>query len=127
MLGETYLSQDRIRQRCYEFDSIFLSSIERIAQGIFGQETAGVVFSYMEYFHGLKFDEIPTKIELFEDASEDLLGCGAAVFKKMILRDICSRLNAQMPNDDDFLSTIRSARAMYVQASESTAGEGPDR
>jgi len=96
-----------------------LSAIERIAKGIFGQEAAEVVFSYMDYFHGLKFDEISTRIELFDKALEDLLGSGASVVKRMILRDICSRLNANMPDDGDFLSAIRITRASYVQASAS--------
>ena len=119
MLGETFLSQDRVRQRGYEFDSILLSAVDRIAKGIFGQEAADVVFSYIDYFHGLKFDEISTRIELFDKALEDLLGCGAAVVKRMILRDICSCLDAQMPDDGDFISAIRNARALYIQASTS--------
>lgn len=118
-LGETFLSQDRVRQRGYEFDSILLSAIERIAKGIFGQEAADVVFSYMDYFHGLKFDEISTRIELFDKALEDLLGCGAVVVKRMILRDICSHLEAQIPDDGDFISAMRLMRASYLQASAS--------
>jgi hypothetical protein len=114
-LGATSLSQDFVQQRDYEFNSIMLSSINRIMQGVLGQGTTEIVFDHMEFFSGLKSEDVPTKIDLFRKLLEDLLGCGATIMEKMIVKDIYSRLDLQLVYGGDFISSVNNARTAYIQ------------
>jgi hypothetical protein len=114
-LGATSLSQDFVQQRGYEFNSIMLSSINRIMQGVLGQGTTEIVLDHMEFFSGLKSEDVPTKIDLFKKLLEDLLGCGATIMEKMIVKDIYSRLDLQLVYGGDFISSVNNARTAYIQ------------
>ena len=92
-----------------------LSSINRIMQGVLGQGTTEIVFDHMEFFYGLKSEDVPTKIELFKKLLEDLLGCGATIMEKMIVKDIYSRLDLQLVYGGDFISSVNNARTAYIQ------------
>ncbi|MEM2886348.1 MAG: hypothetical protein QXF24_09705, partial [Thermoproteota archaeon] len=65
-----------VERRNSEFDSILLSSIMKVSLGVFGQDTAEIVISYMEYLSGLKREDIAARIELFKELLGEVLGSG---------------------------------------------------
>jgi hypothetical protein len=106
-------------QRNEEFDNMLLSSILRVSLGVFGQNTAEIVLSYMEYLSGLKREDIAARTELFKELLGEVLGCGATVVERLIVKDLYSRLGLGMPEIDDFLMAINRARNLYVRLNES--------
>ncbi|MBO3802958.1 MAG: hypothetical protein JTT11_03660 [Candidatus Brockarchaeota archaeon] len=104
-----------VERRNSEFDSILLSSIMKVSLGVFGQDTAEIVISYMEYLSGLKREDIAARIELFKELLGEVLGSGAAVVERLVVKEVYSRLGMRAPEVDDFLLAVSHAKNAYAR------------
>ena len=78
-----------------EFDRVFLDAVDAVFCQVFGEVTAQMIFLHLERNKGLKREEIPRKVEEFNSDLTELLGSGAHILERLIIRLLCYKLQME--------------------------------
>ena len=76
--------------------------VGRTMKEVFREEGSKVIHSYLEGESNLKLEEIAEKPEEFSTSLERLLGSGAPVIEKMILKSLCLELCLEYEGKQDY-------------------------
>jgi len=73
-------------------DNLLLSVVDETMKHVFKEKGAEAIYAFIENNSHLKFGEIAEKPEVFSAGLERLLGSGATVIEKLILKNLYSKL-----------------------------------
>ena len=95
-------------------NDLLLSVIDETMKYIFREEGAQVVYNFLENNSHLKREEISEKPKVFSAGLEKLLGSGAPVVKKMILKNLYCKLELKFEEkkDHEFSDYIKKLHAL---------------
>jgi len=71
-----------------KFDKILLDVVDQGIRDILGETAVQFIYNYLERSFSLRRDDIPEKLEIFAEGLEEMLGSGAKVVEKFVLRNI---------------------------------------
>jgi len=69
---------------------------------VLGASVRHSIYYYVERNRQVKREEIPSRIAVFHEALEGLLGAGAVVIEKLIAKDLYSRLSLTFEEHEDW-------------------------
>ena len=81
-------SESRIGQRIEKLESLLPKMINETLKQVFKEDGAKAIWVFIENNSHLKREEIAEKPEVFSDGLERLLGSGAPVIEKLILKNL---------------------------------------
>ena len=73
-------------------DDLLLSVVDGTIRQVFREEGSKVIYDYLENSSHLKLEEIADKPEVFSAGLERLLGSGAPVIERLILKNLYRKL-----------------------------------
>ena len=73
-------------------DDLLINVVDETLKQIFREEGTRVIYDYLENNSHLKREEIVEKTKVFSAGLEKLLGSGAPVIEKLILKNLYSKL-----------------------------------
>lgn len=76
-------------------DDLLFSAADKTMKRVFRKEGSKVIYDYLENNSHFKLEEIGEKPEAFSAGLERLLGSGASVIEKLILKNLCRRLRLE--------------------------------
>jgi hypothetical protein len=75
-----------------EFHALLVTSVEDVIREVLGESPLRAVFSTLQRSFHIKREEIPERLEDFQNALAELFGAGAPVITRAIVRRLCARL-----------------------------------
>jgi len=78
-----------------EFDRLLLKTIDDSLKKIFTENAASVIYAFLESNYTLNREEIPEKLDVFEEGLRKFLSTGAVTVEKVILENLCSDLECR--------------------------------
>ena len=93
-------------------DNLILETIDNALRQILGDESVKIIYKYMEKICHLKREEIIEKHGVFSTELKRLLGSGAPLAEKLILKRLYSRLQLEFKEKKnyDFSEYIKELR-----------------
>jgi len=73
-----------------KFDKILLDVVDQGIRDVFGETAVQFIYDYLDKNSSLGRDDIPKKPEIFVEGLEEMLGSGAKVVEKLILKNLYS-------------------------------------
>ena len=80
------------RRDAEEFHKLFLESLDDIVRGVLGELPLEAIYYSLEKNYGIRREEIPEKPADFQTALVGLLGAGAPVIIRLIVRNLYGKL-----------------------------------
>ena len=77
------------------FDDLLLDTIDNVFLQVFGDKIANNILFTLGKRSGLAREEIPWNIEKFRASLRELLGSGARVLERLVIKRLCSKLNME--------------------------------
>ena len=92
-----------------KFDKILLDVVDQGIREVFEETAVQFIYNYLERNSSLRREDIPEKIDIFVEGLEEMLGSGAKVIEKHILKNLYSYLgvNYQQREGYKYLDYIR--------------------
>jgi len=88
-------SESRIFQRIEKLESLLPKMINETLKQVFKEDGAKAIWVFIENNSHLKREEIAEKPEVFSDGLDRLLGSGARVIEKFILKNLYRELGLE--------------------------------
>ncbi len=79
-------------QKSERLEDLLVQAIEETLNQIFREEGASAIYDFLENESQLKREDISSKTEAFSAGLRKLLGSGAPVIEKLILKNLCHQL-----------------------------------
>jgi uncharacterized protein YkuJ len=83
-------------------DELLLGVTDRTMKRVFKEEGTKVIRDYLENNSHFKLEEIGEKPKVFSDGLEKLLGSGAPVIEKLILKSLCCKLRLKYEEKEGY-------------------------
>lgn len=83
-------------------DGLLFSVTDRTMKQVFKEEGTKVIRDYLENNSHLKLEEIGEKPKVFSAGLERLLGSGAPVIEKLILKNLCRKLRLKYEEKEGY-------------------------
>ena len=83
-------------------DDILLKAVDETLKEIFKETGAKVIYNFLGNNHHLKWEEIAERSEVFSSGIERLLGSGAQVTEKLILKKLHSKLKLEFKEKEGY-------------------------
>lgn len=105
-----------------EFHRLLLTSVEDVIQEVLGERPLRAVLSTLQRSFHIKREEIPERLEDFQNALAELFGAGAPVITRAIVRRLCARLGIpyQQRSHPDLKTYVEDCKVRYKQKSIGT-------
>jgi len=105
----------RLTKRLYAMetlDNLLLKVVDKTMKQVFTETGIKVIYDFLENNSRLKREEIAGKPKIFSIGMKELLGSGAPVIEKMILKNLYSNLELKLEDKDgyDFSDHIKELR-----------------
>jgi len=85
-----------------EFDGVFLYAVEDGLRSVLGGTATEILFLHLERDYGLKRGELHLNVEGFSAALTRLVGSGARLLERQIIKIMCSKLQLEYDVKRDF-------------------------
>jgi len=95
------------------FNELLLEAIDDSLNRLFGGIAGNLVYSFLETAASLDREDITSDLIGFDAGLRKLLGSGATVLEKVIVKELYSRLGLSVPLDDSFTELIEKAKNTY--------------
>jgi len=89
-------------ERTGSVDDLLFSAADKTVKQVFRKEGPKVIYDYLENNSHFKLEEIGEKPEVFSAGLERLLGSGATVIKKLILKNLCPKLRLEYEEKEGY-------------------------
>jgi hypothetical protein len=91
-----------------EFDRLLLKTIDNSLKEVFAENATSTIYAYLKSSYALNQEEIPEKLDLFDDGLHNFLSSGAYVVERVILENLCSnlQLECRLGKEHDFKNSI---------------------
>ena len=83
-------------------EDLLLKTIDETMKQIFKEAGIPVIYTFLETNNGLKREEIAEKPEVFSTGMKKLLGSGAPVIEKLILKNLHRKLELKFEEKGDY-------------------------
>jgi len=99
-------------------DNLLLKVVDKTMKQVFTETGTKVIYDFLENNSRLKREEIAKKPKIFSTGMKKLLGSGAPVIEKMILKDLYSKLELKLEEKDgyEFSDHIKELRKRLMHA-----------
>ena len=81
---------------------LLLNSVDEALMHLFNETAAKSIYTYMKGTCHLERKDIANKPDLFSASLEKLLGSGAFVIENLILKNLCSKLELEFAEREDY-------------------------
>jgi len=98
-----------------QFNEILLSTVDDVLSRVLGEESAKLVYMYMNTVLVMNKEEIMDKPEVFEAGLTKLLGKGAYDIMTNIVNALYYKLGVQYTQQDSFKNHINRAKKYYLK------------
>jgi len=95
------------------FNELLLETIDDSLNRLFGGMAGNLVYSFLKTVASLDREDITSDLIGFDAGLRKLLGSGATVLEKVIVKELYSRLGLSVPLDDSFTELIEKAKNSY--------------
>jgi len=95
------------------FNELLLETIDDSLNRLFGGMAGNLVYSFLKTVASLDREDITSDLVGFDAGLRKLLGSGATVLEKVIVKELYSRLSLSVPVDDSFTELIEKAKNSY--------------
>jgi len=82
-------------------EDLLLQVTDKTLNQIFREEGASIIYDFLENESYLKREDISSKTEAFSAGLRKLLGSGAPVIEKLILKNLCHQLELKFVQKED--------------------------
>lgn len=83
-------------------DNLLLKVVDKTMKQVFTETGIEVIYDFLEKNSCLKREEIARKPKIFSTGMKKLLGSGAPVIEKMILKNLYSKLELELEEKDGY-------------------------
>ena len=83
-------------------DDLLLETIDDVLRQALGEEAVKIIYKYIENISHLEREEIAEKPEVFPTELKRLLGSGALLIERLILKNLYSRLQLEFKEKKDY-------------------------
>lgn len=102
-----------IGERTERLDDLLLDMVDGAMKRVFREAGAKVIYDYMEHSSSLRREEIAEKTDVFSVDLKRLLGSGAFVIERLILKNLYSRLGLKFKEKEghgfsDYIKELRN-------------------
>jgi len=99
-----------------KLDNLLPNLVDETLKYVFSETGAKVIYNYIENDCHLRLEEIVQKPEVFSNSLRKLLGSGALVIEKIILKNLYSKLGLKYEEKKgyEFSDYIRELRKSHV-------------
>ena len=94
--------EGKISRRTKKLDDLLLGVVDETLRQVFRETGAKVIYGYLGNNCHLKREEIAEKPEVFSAGLERLLGSGAPVIEKLILKNLYSKLGLKFVEKEGY-------------------------
>jgi len=96
-------------------DDLLLKVVDETLRQVFREAGTKVIYNFLENNHHLKREDIAEKPEVFSAGLERLLGSGAPVIEKLILKNLYRRLGMEFEEKEgygfsDYIKELRNGK-----------------
>ena len=93
-------------------DDCLLGTIDDVLRQVLGEESVKIIYKYIENISHLKREDIADRPQVFSTELKKLLGSGALLIERAILKNLYSRLQLEFKEkkDHDFSDYIKELR-----------------
>ncbi|MGQ9564974.1 MAG: hypothetical protein ACUVT5_00300 [Candidatus Bathyarchaeales archaeon] len=97
------------------FDKLLLKTIDTSLKEIFTETAASAIYAFLENNYTLNREELPEKIDVFEEGLRRFLSTGAFTVERVILEKLYSALECKykLNGETDFKSSIMQLRNSF--------------
>jgi hypothetical protein len=81
---------------------LLIKSVDEALKEIFGETGARIIYDYLREKYSLKREEIPERLEDFENGLEKILSSGAWVTERMALKNLYSNFGLEYRNEANY-------------------------
>ena len=101
-----------------KFEKILLDVVDQGIRDVFGEAAVRFIYDYLERNSSLRRDDIPEKPEIFAEGLEEMLGSGAKVIEKLVLKNLYSHfgVNYQEREGYKFSDYIREIEVKHSRS-----------
>ena len=91
-----------------EFDVLLIKTIDNSLKEVFTENVASTIYAYLKSSYALDQEQIPERLDLFQDGLHNFLSSGAYVVERVILENLYSNLQIkhQLGGEHDFKNSI---------------------
>jgi hypothetical protein len=91
-----------------EFDRLLVRTIDNSLRELLTEDAATIIYAYLKNEYALDQEEIPGKLDTFDDGLRDFLSSGASTVERVILENLCSNLQLECRprKEKDFKNSI---------------------
>jgi len=95
-----------------KLNNILLEAIDETLKEVFKEVGANVIYDFLENSYHLNSEEIVEKSEIFASGLDNLLGSGASVVEKLILKNLHRKLELEYEEKEslEFSNCIKKLR-----------------
>lgn len=83
-------------------DDLLINVVDETLRQVFREEGSKVIYDYLENKCHLKLEEIAEKTKVFSAGLERLLGSGAPVIERLILKNLYSKLELKCEEKEGY-------------------------
>lgn len=91
----------RIYERTETLHPLILNAVDETLKTVFNEGGAQVIYRYLSLECQLTKEEIPKRPEIFSDSLKRLLGSAAPVIERLIVRNLCGKLDLNFEERED--------------------------
>lgn len=95
-------AERRVSENAEKLDELLLDVIDETLKCVFKEAGADVIYNYIENKCHLKREEIAEKTEVFSAGLERMLGSGAPVIEKLVLKNLYRKLGLKFKEKKDY-------------------------
>ena len=107
-----------------KFDKILLDMVDQGIREVFGETGVQFIYNYLERSASLRRDDIPEKLEIFVEGLGEMLGSGAMVVEKFVLKNLysCLGVNYQEKEGYRFSDYVREIEIKLSRSYSKSGG-----
>ncbi len=96
-------------------DDLLLKVVDETMKQVFRETGTKVIYDFWENNYHSKREDIAEKPKIFSAALERLLGSGALVIEKLILKNLCSKLELKLEEREgyEFSDYVKELRKRF--------------
>lgn len=85
-----------------EFDRVFLDVVDEVFWQVFGETVSDTILLHLERHNGLSREEIPHNVEEFSSGLSELLGSGAHILERLVIKLLYSRFQLEYEEKEGY-------------------------
>ncbi len=108
-----------VDEKSKDFDKLLLGSIDEALLSL-GESIQQSIYFHLEKTFHLKRDDIPSKLERFQEGLEKIFGLGARFIEILVMKSLYAKIDRPFTMDNngemEFIKYVDAARTSFLEA-----------